>query len=390
MPASIRRITDLRAAVVGTGFIGRVHVEAIRRLGVEVVGVLGSSPDRARPVAEELGIRKVYASFRELLTDDSVDVVHIASPNNAHFEQVREALLAGKHVVCEKPLATTSAETAELRDLARESGLVHAVNYNNRFYPQVVEARSRVSSGSIGDIRLITGSYRQDWLAEDTDWNWRIDTDAGGALRAVADIGSHLIDMLTFVTGQNVSHVLAELMTFMPVRRRPIGEVQTFGSASGATEPVTVSSEDAATILVRFDGGARGALVISQVSRGHKNSVEFEIAGSEASLAWSSDSVEELWIGHRHAANERLSRDPSLLGSAAASIATLPGGHVEGFENTFKALYRAVYQRIVGDGSPSPEEHFATFDDGHRDALVMSAILESARSSAWVAVEPDR
>jgi predicted dehydrogenase len=386
VPTANRSVPDLRAAVVGTGFIGRVHVEAIRRLGVEVVGVLGSSPERARPVAEELGVRHVFASYRELLEDPQVDVVHIASPNNAHFEQVRQALRAGKHVVCEKPLATTSAETRELRELARASGLVHAVNYNARFYSQVVEARSRVANGELGDIRLITGSYRQDWLAEDTDWNWRIDTEAGGELRSVADIGSHLLDMLGFVTGQRVTHVMAELLTFLPVRQRPTGAVETFRSADGATEPVDVTSDDAATLLVRFDGGARGLLAISQVSMGHKNSIEFELAGSSASIAWASDAVEQLWIGRRHAANEVLTRDPFLLSEQAAAVATLPGGHVEGFENSFKALYRAVYRRILDGDAP---QHFATFDDGHHDALVMDAILESARTSSWVAVEHD-
>ena len=388
------RVTDLRAAVVGTGFIGRVHIEAIRRLGAGVVGVLGSSPERARMVADELGLGRVFETYRELLDDPSVDVIHITSPNNAHFEQARDALLAGKHVVCEKPLAMTSEQTRELRDLARESGLVHAVNYNARFYPQIVEARARIASQSLGELRLITGSYRQDWLAEDTDWNWRVDTESGGALRAVADIGSHLVDMLTFVTGRHVTHVMAELMTFMPVRRRPTGAVQTFGTAEGGDfELVNVSSDDAATVLVRFEGGARGMLAISQVSMGHKNSIEFEIAGSESSLAWNSDAVEQLWVGHRHSPNQVVFRDPSLLSAQAASVSTLPGGHVEGFENTFKALYHSVYSRIVHsdeDHSGSAEgSPFATFDDGHRDALVMDAIIASAATSSWVAVATD-
>lgn len=391
MSSKPQHITAVNAAVVGTGFIGRVHIEAIRRLGASVVGILGSSPERAQPVADELGIPRVYASYPEILDDPNVDVVHITSPNNAHFAQARDALLAGKHVVCEKPLATTSAETRELRDLATERGLVHVVNYNARFYPQIVEARARIGRADLGELRLITASYKQDWLSEPGDWNWRIDREHGGALRSVADIGSHLIDTLVYVTGQQVTHVMAELMTFMPVRQRPRGAVETFAAVGDAdTEAVTVASDDAATILVRFADGARGVLAISQISHGHKNSMEFEISGSRSSLAWTSDAVEQLWLGERHAPNQVLTRDPSLLTPGAASVATLPGGHVEGFENTFKALYRSVYGAIVTPdaatvGSPA-SARFATFDDGHRDALVMDAIIESARNSAWVAV----
>jgi predicted dehydrogenase len=392
VPGTAHAITTLGAAVVGTGFIGRVHVEAVRRLGATIVGVLGSSPDRAQLAADELGVPRVYESYRELLEDPQVDVVHITSPNNVHFEQARDALLAGKHVVCEKPLANSSAETLELRNLACGSGLVHAVNYNARFYPQIVEARSRVAGGDLGELRLVTGSYRQDWLSQDTDWNWRIDSKTGGELRSVADIGSHLIDMLTFVTKRRVTHVMADLLTFMPVRQRPVGTVRTFGSSGeGAHELVDVASDDAATILVRFEGGARGMMAISQVSSGRKNSIEFEIAGSESSLSWNSESADELWIGHRHSPNQILTRDPSLLSPSAAAVATLPGGHVEGFENTFKALYRSVYSRIVDAGDGATERpHFAGFDDGHRDALVMDAILESAATSSWAAVAQEK
>ncbi|MCU1570902.1 MAG: Gfo/Idh/MocA family oxidoreductase [Naasia sp.] len=388
--AAIRRVSDLRAAVVGTGFIGRVHVEAIRRLGAQVVGLLGSAPGRAQPVADELGVPRVYRDLAELLGDDAVDVVHIASPNHAHFDQAKQALLAGKHVVCEKPLAMSSAETAELAGLARASGRVAAVNYNARFYPQVTEARSRVLRGDLGDLRLITGSYRQDWLAESTDWNWRIESEAGGPLRSVADIGSHLLDTLSFVTGARVTHVMADLMTFLPVRQRPTGPVETFASTSGApTEPVEIRTDDAAALLVRFENGARGALVISQVSMGHKNSVEFEIAGSSSALAWSSESAEQLWLGHRHEPNQLLARDPSLLSPAAASVAFLPGGHNEGFASSFKGLHRAVYESVVAQSGAgtAPQVPFASFDDGHQDALIMDAILASAHSGSWTAVE---
>jgi predicted dehydrogenase len=261
-----------RAAVVGTGFIGLVHVDALRRLGVEIVGIVGSSPERVREKARTYPLPEPYADFEAMLADPRVDVVHITSPNHLHFPQAKAALEAGKHVICEKPLGMDSAQTAELLDLAEASGLVHAVNFNIRFYPQCREARERVAGGAVGDVRLITGSYLQDWLLYDTDWNWRLEDDRGGALRAVGDIGSHWIDLMTYVTGRHVESVIADLTTFIGVRREPVGPVETFSGASGGeTVPREMHTEDTASILLRFDDGARGAVTVSQISAGRKN-----------------------------------------------------------------------------------------------------------------------
>jgi predicted dehydrogenase len=380
---------EVRAAVVGTGFIGLVHVEALRRLGVEVTGIVGSSPERVREKARSYPLPEPYESYEAMLADPRVDVVHITSPNHLHHPQAKAALEAGKHVVCEKPLGLDSAETAELLSLARASGLVHAVNFNIRFYPQVREARERVAAGALGDVRLVTGSYLQDWLMYDTDWNWRLEHDSGGALRAVGDIGSHWIDLMTYVTGRHVKSVMADLTTFIPVRRQPTGPVETFSTqAAASTETVAreIQTEDTASILLRFEGGARGAVTVSQLSAGRKNALSFEVDGSRSALAWMGERPDELWIGHRDEPNQLLLRDPALLTPAAGALASVPGGHAEGFENTFRELYRAVY-RAVGAGGPADEPDYPTFADGHEETLIGEAIAASARDGRWADVD---
>jgi predicted dehydrogenase len=371
------------AAVVGTGFIGVVHVEALRRLGVDVVGVVGSSPERA---AAKPGLPEPYPSFEAMLADERVRVVHITSPNHLHFEQARAALEAGKHVVCEKPLAMDSSQTGELLELARRSGLVHAVNFNIRFYPQVQEAAARVAAGELGDVHLVSGGYLQDWLLLDTDWNWRLDPAQGGSLRAVGDIGSHWLDLMTFVTGSRVEAVMAELVTVVPVRREPTGPVETFaGGDGGETVERRLDTEDLAGMLLRFENGARGVVAVSQVSAGRKNSLSFEVDGAAGALAWYSEQPEQLWLGYRGRPNELLTRDPSLMQPSAAATAALPAGHVEGFADTFKELYRAVY-RDVAVGRPAERPDYPTFADGHDEALIADAVAQSARDGRWTTV----
>jgi predicted dehydrogenase len=363
----------MNAAVVGTGFIGIVHVEALRRLGVDVVGVVGSSPERARAKAGSYPLPRVYDSLEELLADPGVDVVHLTTPNRHHYPQVKQCLAAGKHVVCEKPLALDAAESGELVELAEASGLVHCTNFNIRFYAQVQEARQRVAAGEVGEVWNVHGSYLQDWLLLPTDWNWRLVPEEGGALRAVGDIGSHWLDLAQFVTGRRVLELLADLQTAIPVRQRPTGPVETFAAAAGATEPVGMATDDAAHILLRFEDGAHGSVVISQVSAGRRNDVAFEVDGSAGSIAWSSERHEELWLGHRERPNEQHRRDRG----------SLPPGHALGFEDTFKELYRAVY-RAVAAGRPGDD--YPTFRDGHRANVLADAVLRSNRDRSWVEV----
>jgi predicted dehydrogenase len=373
-------MTPIGAAVAGVGFIGAVHAEALRRIGVDVVGVV-----RSRPASADAD-PPAYASFDEMLADDRVQVVHIATPNNLHLEQAGAALEAGKHVVCEKPLAMTSRETAELVRLAEESGLVHCTNFNIRFYPQVRHARALVRSGAIGEVWTVSGSYLQDWLLRPSDWNWRLEPGKGGKLRAVSDIGSHWMDLLQFVTGRRIEQVLADLMTALPVRRRPKGEVKTFAAAADLErEDAPISTEDVANMLFRFEGGARGTAMVSQVNAGRKNALRFEIGGSEGALAWDSERPEELWIGHRDRPNELLLRNPELFDDEAGRWTALPAGHAEGFSDTFKQLYRSVYA-AVAEGAMPPDPDFPTFHDGHWEAVVGEAVARSNEAREWVEV----
>jgi predicted dehydrogenase len=380
-------LASIGAAVIGTGFIGTVHVEALRRIGVDVRGVLGSTAERGAARADALGVRKAYASLDDLLADESVSVVHVTSPNDLHVSQSRAVLSAGKHVVCEKPLAMTSADSAGLVTLAAETGLVNATNFNIRYYPLNQHARQVVAEGGLGEVRLVTGRYFQDWLLLESDWNWRLQPDRGGALRAVGDIGSHWLDLMTFITGQHVDAVMADLTTFIGTRREPTGPVETFSTDRSAdTVERPISTEDAATILLRFDGGARGAVSISQISPGRKNSLVYEIDGSEGAWGWDSEQPDQAWIGHRERPNEVLIRNPALMGSAGQAAAALPGGHVEGFFDTFCAHFRAVYADVAA-GRPSPTPGYPTFADGHDEMLVGEAIAQSAHEGRWVEVD---
>jgi predicted dehydrogenase len=380
-------LATIGAAVIGTGFIGTVHVEALRRIGVQVRGVLGSSPERGRQRAEALGVPRAYDSLAELLADPAVQVVHVTSPNDLHVGQAREILAAGRHVVCEKPLAMTATESAELVALAARTGLVNATNFNIRYYPLNQHARDTVAAGDLGEIRLVTGRYFQDWLLLESDWNWRLQPERGGALRAVGDIGSHWLDLMTFVTGQHVVEVMADLATFIETRREPTGPVETFSTdRSAETVERHIATEDAAAILLHFENGARGAVTVSQISPGRKNSLQYEIDGSAGSVAWDSEQPDQLWLGHRDRPNEILLKNPALMGPSGRAASALPGGHVEGFADTFGAHFRAVYADVVA-GAPSSRPGYPSFADGHDEMLVGDAIARSAREGRWVEVD---
>ena len=369
--------------VVGTGWMAATHAEALRRLGHDVVGVAGRTAERAREALPAVGARRAYRDLDEMLGDPDVEVVHVTSPNDVHAAQAAAALRTGRHVVCEKPLGVSATQTAELLALARSSGLVHAVCLNARFYPQVQNAAGLVADGAVGSPRLVTGSYHQDWLARDTDWNWRLDATRQGQLRAVADIGSHVLDLVEFVSGARIVEVVADLHTFLPQRVRPDREVGTFagGAADGGTT-VAVNSDDAAGLLLRLDGGARGTCSVSQVSTGRKNRLSVELSGSESSLAWCSEDPERLWVGHRERPNEVVAKDPALMTAAGRAAARYPAGHVEGYPDTFCALFDAVYADVRA-GAPATDPRYPTFAAGHDVALVADAVLDSSRTRSW-------
>jgi predicted dehydrogenase len=377
-----------QAAVVGTGFIGPVHIEGLIRAGVTVRGVLGSDASKSQSTAQRFGIERAYASLEELLQDDAVDVVHLTSPNRYHYEQAVKCLAAGKHVLCEKPLAMNSIESGELVRIARASPVHAGVNYNVRFYPICVEAAEIIRSGELGDIFHVTGEYVQDWLHQPTDFNWRVLSSEGGSLRAVADIGTHWLDLVQAVAGLEVDSVMADLQTVHPVRQRPLGGVETFSGMKQTqreTQDIAIDTEDSGNMLLRFRGGARGTLHVSQVTAGHKNSIRFQIAGSKKTLSWSSIHPDELWIGQRGEANQVMLRDPSLLHSRAASHAQYPGGHNEGFPDTFKQLFRSFYSSI--EGHDDNLASYPTFEEGHQEIILCEAILESAKQESWIKVD---
>jgi len=381
-------MADLKVGVIGTGFIGPAHIEALRRLGIEVVAVAGPRIDGVAEKAKAMHIAKYYDTAAALIADPEINVVHITSPNHVHHPQAKAALLAGKHVVCEKPLAMNSAESIELVQLAKEKQLVNAVNFNIRFYPLSHQARQLVQSGEIGDVYIVQGSYLQDWLLLSTDWNWRLEPQFSGEMRAVADIGSHWLDLTTFITGLQIEAVCADFATFLKTRKKPTQPVETFtGKLQTNLEYVEqpINTEDYATVLLRYSNGARGVMTVAQVCAGRKNRLTYEIDGAKSAIAWDGERPNELWINHRERPNELLLKDPSLLAPEARQFASYPGGHNEGFPDTFKQLYTAVYRYIdAGDFNALPD--FPTFEDGHRALRVGEAIFKSAKEGRWVDV----
>ncbi len=375
----------LKTAVFGTGFMGRVHTEGIRRLGnVEIVAIAASSQEKARKFADEVSVEGATGDYRTLLKDPSLDAVHVCTPNALHFPMAMAALEAGKNVLCEKPLATTVAEAEQLVAKAKEKNLANCTFHNLRYYPMVQQMRRLRESGELGEIYAVQGTYSQDWLLYDTDWNWRIDTSANGRSRAFADIGTHWCDMVEHVTGQRISSLCADLQTFHKTRKRPKNSVETF---SGKTlqpseyEDMPIDTEDFAAVLLRLGERTRGAFTVSQVSAGRKNRLCMEIYGSKGSVTWDQEKPDELWMGQRNEPNRLVVKDPSLMLEAARSYADLPGGHSEGYDDTFKQVFRRFY-RTVADRSASVE--YPQFEDGLRQLRILDKVLQSSKARAWV------
>src|SRR5436190_24984 len=377
---------NLRAAVIGLGFVGRAHLESLRRQGIPVTGLLSSSPERSGQAAHALGLEHGYESLDALIKDPSVDVVHICTPNYVHFDEAKAALESGKHVMCEKPLAMDVHQSSALVQLAQKLNRVGGVTYNLRFYPLCQEAHAMVHRGVIGEPRLVHGSFLQDWLFYPSDWNWRLEPKLGGELRAVSDIGTHWLDLMMWITGRKVTEVCADLATVIPLRQRPRGRVETFQKqTSGAFDEVKMTNEDYASILLHFEGALRGVMTVSQVSAGRRARLWFEVDGSEASLAWHSESPNTLWIGRRDRANEELPKDPALLSPAARGFAAYPGGHAEGYPDTFVQLFRDFYGYLDA-GDFDARRPFPTFANGNHELLLCEAIGQSALDRAWVPV----
>jgi len=383
--------TKISAGIIGTGFIGPAHIEAARRLGnIEFVAIAEANQDLADAKARELCIPRAYGDYRELLKDPDVQVVHNCTPNHLHFEVNRDILAAGKHVISEKPLAMTTAESRELVRLAEESKLIHAVDFNYRYYPLVQHAREMVKAGDVGEVFAIHGSYLQDWLFKQTDWNWRLEPALSGESRAIADIGSHWCDLLQFITGLTITKVMADLRTVHKQRMKPKKTVETYAGKElqpSDYEAQEINTEDYASVLIELSNGSHGVVTVSQVSAGRKNRLYYEIDGSECALAWDQEKPNELWIGHRDKANEMLMKDPSLLHEAAREYAHYPGGHPEAYPDGPKNLFRNVYRGIENGGVMPENPDWSTFVDGHKEVAICDAVLQSNKTKSWVEVD---
>jgi predicted dehydrogenase len=379
----------IKTAIFGTGFMGRVHLEAVRRLEfVEVAAIAGRNAEAAQRLGTGFSVPKITTDYREILRDPAIDAVHICTPNAQHFPMAKGALQAGKHVICEKPLATSVEEGKELVEFAARQGVRNCVCHNLRFYPMVQQMRAMREAGDLGEILVVQGTYFQDWLLYETDWNWRVDAKAGGPSRCMADIGSHWFDLAEHVTGLRVTSLCADLQTFHPTRKQPKRSVETFANKLlGAEDYIetAVETEDFGAVIFRMGARARGSVAASQVSAGRKNRFNIEIYGTRSSVAWNQERPDELWVGHRDTGNEILIKDPSLLKPDARGYADLPGGHSEGYDDTFKQIFRRFYASIVGDTPRYPQ-----FVDGLRQLTILDAVLRSHRMRAWSDVpEPE-
>lgn len=377
----------IKTAIFGTGFIGRVHLDAVRRLeAVDAIALADTNTEVAQRLAAGFGLSKVAGDYREILRDSSIDAVHICTPNAQHYQMAKEALEAGKHVACEKPLATTVEEAEELVALAAQKGLRNCVCHNLRYYPMVQQIRRMREAGDLGEILHVQGAYSQDWLLYETDWNWRIDSKVGGRSRCMADIGSHWFDLAEHVTGLRVSSLCADLQTFHPIRKEPKHAIETFANKLLGPEDYIerpVDTEDYGSVIFHMGDRARGSVSASQVSAGRKNRLSIEVYGTKASAAWDQERPNELWIGHRETGNQLLLKDPSLLAPGARGYADLPGGHAEGYDDTTKQMFRRFYAAI---GAPAASAEYPQFVDGLRQLTLVKAELESHRTRRWVDV----
>ncbi|MBI1745601.1 MAG: Gfo/Idh/MocA family oxidoreductase [Acidobacteria bacterium] len=384
----------IKCGIIGVGFVGAHHIEAVRRLGfVEVVALAGSSLDSAKAKAEKYHIPKAYGSYAELLNDSEIEVIHNTTPNYLHYPVNAAAAQAGKHIISDKPLGRNAREAKLMLEAVQAAGIVHAVVFNYRYNPMVQEMRQRMRRGDLGEIYYAHGDYLQDWLLYPTDYNWRLEPEQSGESRALGDIGSHWCDLAQYVTGLRIVKVLANFTTIHQERRRPQGPLETFsgvGKQLDTYQSYKVTSEDAATVLVKFSNGGHGVFTVTQISAGHKNHLRIEVDCAKGSMAWDQERPNALWLGYRERANEVMLKDPNLLDPAIRHYAALPGGHNEAWPDALKNLFSNVYQFIAAGHHPVKDKvkiEFPTFEDGYlENAIVDAAVVSHRQGNRWVDV----
>ncbi|MDR6549004.1 Gfo/Idh/MocA family oxidoreductase [Paenibacillus qinlingensis] len=381
----------IHIGIIGTGFSAKAHIEAIRRIPyLHVIAVAGSSLEKAQQIASEYGIPKAYGNESELIQDNEVMAIHNCTPNYMHYAINREVLLAGKHILSEKPLGMSSEQTEELAQLAKDYKGVNGVAFNYRHYPLIAEIKHQLRMSAYGKVNLVYGGFLQDWLLHQTDYNWRLEPKYNGASRAIADIGSHWCDTVQYVLGKKIVRVFADLKVVHPIRRKSIEKAYTGAIGSEPVyEEIPMETEDYGSVLVHFEDGIQGVFTISQVSAGRKNKLFFEIAADKRSLAWNQEKPNSLWIGHRDRANQELLSDPRLLSDSAAVLSHYPGGHHEGWPDALKNMLIDFYTSIRDKEANESTEvrSFADFKNGHQVMKVVDAILESHQTQRWVIIK---
>jgi predicted dehydrogenase len=383
---------QINTAIIGSGFMGAAHLEALRRVpGINIVAIASDDELRARELAEAFGIVNVLIDWKDLLALPDLNAVHNCTPNNLHFEINKAFLENNIHVVSEKPLTLNSRDSKKLVSLAEKKKLVTAINFNYRFYPLIQHAHQMMKSGELGDLYITHGHYLQDWLYYDTDYNWRLETEISGESRAIADIGSHWCDLIQFVSGQKIKRVFADLTTIHKIRKKPAGEIETFKGkeveAASTGMDTVIKTEDIGIVIIELSDGSKGTFTVSQVSAGRKNHFSFEMDCSKKAIYWNQEEPNQLWIGYREKANEILIKDPSLLAEKARSFAHYPGGHPEGYPDGPKNMFMRFYDFIRKGKNPlkdAPE--FPTFRDGWIENKIVDAILKSNKEQKWVSV----
>ncbi len=378
---------SINAAFIGTGFIGKVQVSQLMRLfpKVKVVAIADNNLEVGRKIAQEFGVERVTADYRELLDDKSIDVIHNCTPNNLHYAMNKEALEKGKHVFSEKPLTLSAAEGTELVELAARKKKEAGVNFCYRFYPVVQDASKRIKGGEIGDVFTVMGSFLQDWLLYNTDFNWRLTRANAGDSYILADLGSHWCDLVQFITGLKITSVMADLRAIHPVRKKPKAAVLSFAKQTSA-EMVDVKCDldDYGALLLRFDNGAHGVFMTSSLCAGRKVSIDLQVYGAKQSLVWNHERPAELHLGNRDKANEVFIESQLLQKESTRKYALLPSGHPMGYHdalfNLFSDFYDAVAKNMAGQ---KPVVNYPTFKDAAYELKIVEAAVKSSKAGKW-------